>query len=214
MPAKPASAAKKSHYQRIRPVEVENPLRQARKVCRLTIDQVVLKTGLSKSYIIKQEQGTYEEPSELLLNFYLSILGPYKFWRVEARKKYRAFQSAVRIANYGVLKEPFPLKKYLSTLNDKKTVQHPLEFWREVSHHAKGQHPNLNLISKSLCIQQALLYKFEHQAHLVNSVPEPLIHALLEAGYSSETISGFDLAFHEYKRYLRNQVVVTSAESS
>jgi transcriptional regulator with XRE-family HTH domain len=192
-----------------------NPVKRERKRLGLTIEDMCARGGFSKTFIIKSEQGAYDKPSERLLAFFRGRSS--RFDSADFIRKYRDWQALHRKENYGLLTPGFPLKEYLARLpkgqlpDDRFPVgpvgttvnepyPHPFEFWRMSSTKA----PNLNQISKAFCIHQGLLFKFEHQSHLVNSVPEPIFRALIEAGYERSTLSSLELAFSEFKQYMRN----------
>lgn len=82
-------------------------------------------------------------------------------------------------------------------------VFHPFKHWRLVSD------LNLNQVSKMFCIQHSLLYKLENQTHLVESLPQQLIDALLVSGYSQQTIDNEVRWFAMYKDYLNSLVNVS-----
>ena len=198
-----------------------NPLKTLRKSSGLTIEQVCYQTGLSKSLVIKQEQGTYNEISRTLLAFYKDVC-PTDFSVVEVEVHYRQWQRKTRTNNFGMLSPHFPLADYLADLpvdtsshlpvgvaigtRKGEPYYHPFEYWRLTS----ASSPNVNQISKAFCVQQAILFKFENQPHLVNSVPEPLFYALLQAGYQRSTLEALETAYGEYKQYLRNLALRSS----
>lgn len=197
-----------------------NPFKEARLRLHLTIDQLVNRTGFSKTFIINLEQGRYPEPPESVLtafeNQFERNATSISFSRVAVLERYKHFQNVTRKHNFGLLIPTFPVGTYLRQLrtieqqgqliqspSERLSIVHPFEFWRAASYNF----PNLNTVSKAFCIQQGLLHKFETQPHLVNSVPEPVVSALLIAGYDPSVLEALELAFTEYKQYLRNRAL-------
>ncbi|HET7713254.1 MAG TPA: helix-turn-helix transcriptional regulator [Patescibacteria group bacterium] len=194
-----------------------NPLKMYRKRLGLTIDQLCYQARVSRSLVIKNEHGAYPVPSLTLIRFYQKRVP--NFSKEALLVDYRDWQRHQRTANFGLLTPHFPLGDYLKELprgvlpgqrdaaghtpvgtNDNEPVPHPFEYWRLASYNQ----PNLNQISKAFCIHQGLLFKFEQQFHLVNSVPIPIASALIEAGYDQSSLAGLELAFNEFKQYMRN----------
>lgn len=185
-----------------------NPLKVERKRLGLTIDSLCYRASVSKSLVIKNEQGTYPEPSPTILAYFTNE--DPDFDSAECRASYRAWQRDKREQSYGLLNPHFDLRAYLRGLpvgddigksqNGTEPYPHPFEWWRLRT----VLQPNLNKISKGFCLQQALLFKFEQQAYLVNSVPEPITHALIEAGYDRRVLMDLEVAYSEWKQYIRN----------
>lgn len=179
-----------------------NPVKAQRQKMRLTIDQLCHQADVSKSLVIKNEQGAYPEPSVTIVDFFYN--NSDEFDKVEFTTAYYEWQSWQRKRNYGLLTPDFPLESYLKGLPVGEAMvapyKHPFLYWRQASF----THPNLNAISKGFCIHQGLLFKFESQSHLVNSVPQPIRSALLEAQYTERSLDRLELAYSEWKRYMRN----------
>jgi hypothetical protein len=183
-----------------------NPLKVERKRLGITIETLCYRANISKSLVIKNEQGTYPLPSPTILAYFTNE--DPDFDSASCSADYRTWQRDKRESSYGLLSPTFNLTYYLRGLpvGDEDELRgdepyiHPLEYWRINSLHR----PNLNMLSKGFCLQQSLLFKFEQQAHLVNSVPDPICHALLEAGYDRRVLSDLETAYTEYKQYFRN----------
>lgn len=188
--------------------EVVNPVKHLRKnVLNLTMEELCRACKVSKTLIIKNEQGCYPSPSAVLTLFFRRHVE--YFDEQHFNDQYSLFQYHTRRLSYGLLLPNFPLQEYLNRLPvgaepntqiSNEPFYHPFEYWRMCS----IKQPNLYQISKAFCTHQGILFKFENQHHLVNSVPDPLVSALLDAGYSRDTLIQLDLAYREFKQYMRN----------
>lgn len=171
----------------------ENPLRRLRIANGLTMKALSELAEVSMNLIIRNEQGMYSNPSPVLCYFF-SHHAEVSEATSAIVTDYLRFQRSNRQLNYGMLIEP---PHYVSEVTtDLSDAPHPFMFWRFQS--------NLNLtqVAKAFCVQQSLLHKFENQPHLCYSLPEPLVHALLEAGYSSQTIDNEQRWFQLYREQL------------
>jgi transcriptional regulator with XRE-family HTH domain len=180
---------------RVNPTQVENPLKHTRQLLNLTIDTVASRTQLSRQFIIRAEQGVYSDAPDSLISYYAALMD---LDTIEIQQRYFNFQFATRKANYGRLIEPwaFPVGS-----------GHPFINWREFS--GVGSTAG---ICKLFCVHPATMNKFEHRPHLLNSVPEQLTAALLESGYSAETLDLLEIAYSNYKIRLREVMEVILGE--
>lgn len=175
---------------RIRPVRgrniaTENPLKKIRTSLDLTIDQVAYRAGVSKQFIIKSEQAVYTEPSASLVAFYGELVD---LDVVEIEQEYYLFQRETRRANYGRLIEPWAFTAALGE------VGHPFINWRMLSGVSSAAG-----LCKLFCVHPAVLNKFENRSYLIAGVPEGLVSALLEAGYSANTLDALEKAYRDFK---------------
>lgn len=169
--------------------DVPNPLKRLREESGMTLKRVSRGTGFSKQFIIKQEQGVYHEPSKTIVDFYDA---DYK----EVCKDYREFQRACRKANYGRLIEPWHFN-----VNEGKN---PWITWRELS--GVGSEA---AICKFFCLHPAIMFKFERGD--MTTVPDLLIEALLESGYSHETLNKLGEAYEAWRKSQTLEVVIFDA---
>lgn len=177
---------------------VENPLKHLRHLRNLTIEQVAVRCHVSRQFVIRSEQAVYSDPPETLLTFFSSEL---EINLDEVKRDYYAYQYSTRRINYGRLIEPWAF----STRRD----AHPFISWRELSGISSSAG-----ICKLYCVHPATINKFESRPHLLSSVPEQLVTALLESGYSAETLDLLELAYVNFKINLRNGMEVTINDSN
>lgn len=168
-----------------------NPLRQLRMEARLGVEQLADRVGVSKQFIIRAEQAVYDSPPPRLLEYYSLA----KWDEDELINEYTEFQHFTRKTNYGRLLDPRPVGN--------PEFAHPFTYWREASGLSRQS------ISTLYCVHPATVFKFEQQAHLVNSLPPQLSDALLESGYSPSTISSLGADFNQYKLLRRKEVVIS-----
>lgn len=169
---------------------MKSPLKTLREECDLTIERVAARTDLSKQFIIKAEQAVYQELPERLVSFYA---GETSVNYVELAADYAEFQREVRLGNFGRLIEPWTFQ----------FATHPFKHWREMS--GVG---SLSGLCRMFCVHPAVMSKFENQTYLLNAVPAQLVTALLESGYSEETLRALQLAYDGYRAMIREGVTL------
>jgi len=179
-------------------MEEVNPLRAIREHMHWTLVRVAREAGVSKQLVISNEAAQYERPSDTLLDYYLLYRNEWED-AVDYNnliRDYKAFQYAQRRSNYGVLTFP---------VNDRYPVggSNPVNPFMFVC--ALSNIPTTR-ICKLYCVHQGLIHRLIHENNLMQSLPGVLKDALLDSGYSAETIAAFDSAFIEYKRSVREQV--------
>jgi transcriptional regulator with XRE-family HTH domain len=180
-----------------------NPVKAARQELGLTLERFAAEAGCSKQLLIRTEQGTYPTPSLLIWNLIRRRLKDPPSWH-QFVNRYYEWQERTRQESYGVLTEEFP-KEYDQHLELAKTLEGPLAYWASVS----PKYPNPTQLAKAFCIPQATIFKFMSQPHLCDSIPNTIIFALDESGYSDQCIRGFQKAFDAYKAEVRERVVVS-----
>jgi len=173
-------------------ITVVNPLKSLRKEVGLTIDQAADRASVSRQFVIRAEQAVYTEPPDSLVSYYAT--------RIEldceaTRSAYFNFQHLTRKANYGRLIEPWNFQPV--------GLGHPFKRWRTFSGIGSAAG-----ICKLFCVHPATLNKFESHSEQCAVVPEQLVKALLESGYSAETLSKLEQAYSDYKRFRRAHVGV------
>lgn len=175
-------------------MEEVNPLRAIRQTIRQTIATVANGAGVSKQLVISNEAAQYERPSDTLMDYYLLYREQWEdtvdFYTLI--KDYEAFQYAQRRSNYGVL--VFPISdKYPNDVN-------PFLFVCALSNIPTTR------VCKLYCVHQGLIHRLIHENNLMQSLPGVLTSALLDSGYSPQTVAAFDSAFVAYKRTVRDKV--------
>lgn len=175
-----------------------NPLKTLRESYNWTQEDFARFAGCSKLLVIRTEQGCYPAPPPVILDFLRRSPrlkeGDYDTEAFLA--EYIEFQRLTRQENFGRLNPTYDFEAASPT--------HPFVAWRESS--------NLNAtqVSKYYCVQQALIYKFEKQHYLLNSLPAPLVDALMESGYGQSLINRLAIAFDQFKQLQSERISVYS----
>lgn len=184
-----------------------NPLKSIRLSLNLTQDQVSESTGLSKSAILRAEQGVYPNISDALLSFYAQscLQADLTFVPSVLREGYRSFQRLTRLRSGP---NP-PVSASNGSRSDRliglmephrfRVTCHPFVEWRE------SMDLSQIAISKLYCVHPAMVYRFENQPHLCELVPEPLLEALREAGYSESTLDHLVTAYALHRSHLSRE---------
>lgn len=175
--------------------DLRNPLKELRGAAGLTMERVCRGTQVSKQYLIKQEQGCYNEPSEVLLDFYS---GYSELDVNEVKQRYYAFQRSVRKANYGRLIEPW---KFI-------VDYHPFINWYTLS-----GIPSASSVCRIFCLHPSVMHRFFNRSNLINEVPSQLTAALLESGYKPETLQALQDAFTDFKHRRSELFVVETYDN-
>jgi len=152
----------------------KNPIKLLREEAGLSMETLAERSEVSKQTVLRAEQGCYDLIPPSIFNYMLSAW-PYSEI-INLPTRYRDWQKEQRKQNYGELST-------LITWDFLSPAVHPFIYWRETSNiYARIQ------ISKLYCVHPATISRFEHSNALSSSVPEQLIDALLESGYSLATI--------------------------
>ena len=183
-----------------------NPFTEFRKARHLSQDQLAIAARVSRGLVIRNEQAMYTNPSDKLLAYVAKAAFPVgASQKVRADfieefiEDYKAFQLSQRRTNFGYLSITFNITDYLAN----NLEMHPMEYWRLHSVNS----PNLSSVTRAFCVHQGILYRWEHEANLVNTVPSQLEDALLNAGYAFKTVEQLRLAYREYKKNERNKAL-------
>ena len=181
------------------PMIDRNPFKVLREEHDWTQDSLTQKIGCSKVLIIRTEQGCYPDPPTTIMEFWLKDPRVVEVLRpdpVTLRVTYREFQKHTRMENYGKLWEKFDFDKVEGTV-------HPFVAWR------LSTNLNPTQVCKYFCVHPATLYKLESQHYTMNDLPQPLVDALLESGYSEATIESLRSSFRQFKKNYSATVKVT-----
>lgn len=158
--------------------ETPNPLKLFRERLGKTLEETAALAEVSKHFVIRSEQGVYTEPPETLVDFYKEY---FDFDDIKA--DYYRYQRNTRIANYGKLLEPWNFNAPVG--------KHPFIHWRQLS----GMHSQAG-VCKYFCVHPAVVSKFEKG---LGNIPEQLLAALLESGYSVDTLNLLEKAYLAFK---------------
>lgn len=186
-----------------------NPLKALRESIGLSQENFASATGVSRMFIVRAEQGVYSEPPFVLAE-YLLRAAPVGSLDLPTHDYiafchiYFAWQKAQRLSNYGRLLEPYDFPDPTNYEPPFGLAPHPFIIWREDS----GMDSQIS-VAKFFCVHPAVVSKFE-KANIL-AVPHDLRAALLEAGYSTETLDSLDKAYYAYKDHLRKRVLHASA---
>jgi transcriptional regulator with XRE-family HTH domain len=188
----------------LRSVTPSNPLRYLRKRLGFTQEGLADAADVSRIFVVRAEQGVYEEPSATLIDamrFHHKKYQPAFDWEfstdVAITRQYEQFQLHTRRKHYGQLLANFDFLAFSPSL-------HPFLIWREASE------VNAAIsISKYYCVHPAIIHKFEKQTHLMHSVPEVLRRALLDAGYTESFLDELEWAYTKHRRWKASKVSFT-----
>lgn len=169
-------------------MEAVSPLKDLRLRLHKTLDQVARQTEHSKQFIIRAEQGVFTDLPVGLISYYAEYLD---LEINEEREKYWKFQRETRIKNYGALIEPWEFQD----------LWHPFINWRMAS-----GIPSQAKVCTLFCVHPAVIYKLEKASMI--SLPDQLIGALMESGYSAETLENLRVAYAAFKDRQRQDLEV------
>lgn len=189
------------------PPGVVNPLKSLRAACGWTQEQLAEQAGVTRQFVIRAEQAVYSTVPVGLVETMLYDLHEndateaelYGADTADIGALYLRYQRAVRKQQYGALNPfyPFDLPGHV----------HPFVEWRKYS----GIDSRIG-VSKRFCVHPAVIFKFEKQPHLMQHVPEDLLTALRDSGYSEELLDSFVKAYDNYKRHQRHQILVQGSD--
>lgn len=159
---------------------MENPLKEHRLKAGFTIGRLAARVEVSKQFIIRAEQGCYTTAPEPLVEFWCEredVLAS------DIEREYFNFQHWKRKQSFGKLIEPWSFPEI---------GRHPFILWREYSG-IKSE----AAVCVLFCLHPAVMYKFEKGK--MTDVPEMLTAALLESGYSAETVNKLEVAYEKWR---------------
>ena len=188
----------------------ENALRTIRRRAGLSHADVADKTGLSRLYIIRAEQGVYPEPSDRLVHWAVHTAALYEL-DIDGkgiRDEYRSYQRRCRQENgpgihlkspsgIGTVSYNYPLlteNRHLFKMHQNK--EHPFRLWLFDGKY----HLSVMQVCKAFCISPSILQRFVAQPYLVHTVPKPVREALEEAGYTVELLNDLEEAYKRYRQ--------------
>ncbi len=151
----------------------ESPIKALRGDLRQ--ESFAYQVGISRIALLRFEQGTIPSPS-LKFQKHLPQSLPWEAFVED----YYAYQTAKRIANYGIL-DPATLFHV--------TTQHPMKEWLENS-----RADTITTVCVALCIHLPIMDRFVRGPH-PTVPPDNVLDALEEAGYSKSLISDFLTAY-------------------
>lgn len=175
---------------------MDNPFKTAREELRLSHKDVAEKTGLTKLFIIRQEQGVYPNPSDRLIEFYRTD----EFNRELYRMEYKKFQTRCRLHNGPTEKpvlypvSPFAIRWAYNTSNE---LIHPMKMWMNWN----GKELSGMEVCKAYCYSPPSLQRFLADTHRVKTMPPNLIDVLLEAGYTTKLVFTVDELYREWRKH-------------
>lgn len=166
---------------------MENIFKLTREQQGLSLSKLASLSHVSKSTIIRTEQGLYPLPSPKLI----SALNLKYETTISA---YLAFQATTRFASGPHGRPPFfspdDFLIFGSALN---VTMHPL------IQMLKGR--SLLDFCKAFCIKPDLVTKWVNKPHLVITTPGPVIEALLIAGFPETKVIQISHAYRRYREY-------------
>jgi transcriptional regulator with XRE-family HTH domain len=216
-------------------VSTENPIKQFRSAENLTMQELADLSGVSKSAVLRAEQGVFNDIPPALVDFIssrgydiLAYAAGYRRFIVDQRK--RSYGTLItELPPYTIFKEaltnPRIFTQYLAAFvpgdspladnlllanyrsSEYRSLSHPFVQWRLSS----GISAQIQ-IAKSFCIHPAHLSSYELRANTSHTPPQ-IMTALREAGYSDELLSQLDRRYLEYRQHLI-QVAIKPSQPS
>jgi len=165
---------------------MENPLKLTRLSLDLTQEGLAKKAGLSKSSVIRTEQGLYQTPPRQLLqalNLNYSKTLPL----------YTAFQTLHRALSNSQASNPYFTWQNFASLSDALPRRHPFEVLLE------GR--SILDFCKAFCVTPNLITRWVKKYWLVASVPTLVLDLFEETGYDGV------LLIDAYNRFLYEKKV-------
>lgn len=187
-------------YAITRQIRQVNPYKTARTQEGLTLHNLTDLLSISRNTVIRTEAGQFTNPPQAIADYFPEV----------TYSDYLGWQRLKRIANYGLLfilpipEYTFPTKFYQSPY----LHIHPFTWWMSMTH---GMNPNV--IANAYCVSISTVEKFINTPERVSSVPEDLLFALLDSGYSKSLLYDLVLAYTGYKTYMNDRILEDSSVS-
>lgn len=167
---------------------MENPLKLTRLSLDLTQEGLAKKAGLSKSSVIRTEQGLYSSPPPQLLK---ALNMDYS----KTLPLYTAFQTLHRASNNSRSANPyFTWQNFSFLVEPSLAYRHPFEILLE------GR--SILDFCKAFCVTPNLVTRWVKKYWLVTSVPTLILELFDETGYDG------DLLVEAYDRFLYEKKVM------
>lgn len=188
----------------LRTVKPKNPLRDLRTKLGFTQDGLANEADVSRIFVVRAEQGVYEEPSVTLLDamrqYHTRYHDVFDFDfppKTQINRDYELFQLHTRRVHYGRLLPDFDFLAFNPSL-------HPFLIWREASEVRAAI-----AVSKFYCVHPAIIHKFEKQTHLMHGVPDALLKALTDSGYEESFLKELEWAYTKHRKWKAGLVTFT-----
>jgi transcriptional regulator with XRE-family HTH domain len=184
-----------------------NPFRWLRLNANLTLNELCELTGVSKQAMIRLEQGTYAEPIERVMEFWLTNASRYNQDTdyVELTNKYERYKAVMRKRHSRIFGSMPVLDAFHRRID-----KHPFVTLRSLWQNPETQQVlgtmNVTECSKLLCIPQSVLDHFQNKVARQQTVPQPLLEALRDNGYGSDDLSVFSQAYEDHRRWILHHV--------
>lgn len=178
---------------------MENPYRALRLREDVTIDELAARFDVTKQSIIRLEQGAFDRPPMHLNHAYACY---YDVKEHILAEELRSFQIDTRLDNHRFL------GNYSSPADAGSDSAHPFTRWRLLS--------DLNLTEcvKRMCVNQAVLYKWENHSNQQITIPRQVMKALKECGYYPDELDLLSGDYKEYRSILRTRPLVSTGPTS
>lgn len=149
----------------------KNPIKVRREQLNYSINQLEYQSGIHRQVIIRAEQGCYAKIPPRLLSYLLARTGD---GTPHLTNDYIAWVAEKRRDSFGKLPEQLPpFVEY----------RHPFIHWRQEAELSRAA------VCTYFCINLATLARFERQYLICQSVPQQLVTALVQSGYSGHLIN-------------------------
>ena len=172
-----------------KPVNVFKSLRQSIDVSHETLARMMF---VSKQCLIRLEQGCYEEPLPIVVDFWTNKRD-MGISELRLRHQYEDFQEQTRLRHKGYFGSRISPGAELVPIE--KGFAHPLVWMRMAPRHKPDNTPcrdfgvSVTEVAKALCVSQATLQHWETKWKLQKSVPKTFQTALMQLGYPTQQVT-------------------------
>lgn len=177
-------------------IVMENPLKTLRKEFKLSQDSVAELSGVSKTAIVRAEQGCYTNIPVGLVKFYTAKWGTQLDGLTSA---YENFQLTTRKHNYGRLVPAITygheIVHIALMLHELDSKHNPFTWWRAYSHLNKAE------VAKLYCVGLSCLNKLE-SSNPPSVIPGQLAEALIQSGYHPHTVVSLNDNLKRHKNFI------------
>lgn len=202
-----------------------NPIKTFRDAEALSIDDLAFIADVSRTAIVRTEQGVYDEVPPNIM----AVVQSRGYSFTATRDSYKSFISAQRRNSFGSLtpelpewelrltkdktfyyiaaqEPPVEVFSLLNTRDELVSVWHPFTHWRLCS-----AIPKQLTVCRLFCIHPSRMSEFELHNKFVG-VPNSIVDALRESGYSEHTLKVLNDRYNMYRKALITNSILTPSE--
>ncbi len=149
--------------------------------------------GCTKLSLIRLEQGTFNDPLPVVLNYFVNLGFNY----LALTDGYIDYQHAMRRRSAFYFGDNLEFDTF--------SEEHPFS---QLRNREGAVSRNQNQVSKELCIPQATINTFERDPRTQQSVPKIIVDVLHQLGYSDDQISSFLKGYKLWRQIVLGKNVV------